>query len=361
MRRARPVDILLVGPFPPPFGGISVHVRRLARLAADHGFSVAVLNHFRTTQSDPLIAGDLCRNPVRYWASLRRARARIVHYHHSRWSTLMATVIALAPRRSRPTTIITVHGHELDSVVQRRNIRGALTRWALTRFDAVVAVSPGVADSLTRAVPDLPVSTIPAYLPAGEDEQSGGLSDGIREFLAAGRPTLLVAAYRLSTDSRRQSIYGVDFAMDIFASLVACCPDLRLAIFLAKPPATTAERQRLNHLQQRASAQGLNDRVRIAVAEPLAPALAFDTVVMRPSTTDGDAVTIREALAAGRPVVASDVVRRPDGVRTLPLDRTTWREEIGKLVSEARPLRQQRAEPGHGVKLLSMYASLPPR
>jgi glycosyltransferase involved in cell wall biosynthesis len=36
-------------------------------------------------------------------------------------------------------------------------------------------------------------------------------------------------------------------------------------------------------------------------------------VFVRPSRADGDAVSIREALQAGVPVVASDVVERPDG------------------------------------------------
>jgi glycosyltransferase involved in cell wall biosynthesis len=41
--------------------------------------------------------------------------------------------------------------------------------------------------------------------------------------------------------------------------------------------------------------------------------LAAGTVFLRPTTRDGDAVSVREALASGIPCVASDVVARPQG------------------------------------------------
>ena len=39
-------------------------------------------------------------------------------------------------------------------------------------------------------------------------------------------------------------------------------------------------------------------------------------IVLRPTCTDGDALTIREALYLNKPVVASDVVTRPEGAIT---------------------------------------------
>jgi len=43
------------------------------------------------------------------------------------------------------------------------------------------------------------------------------------------------------------------------------------------------------------------------------PVLAACDVFVRPTTSDGDANSVREALALGVPTVASDVVERPDG------------------------------------------------
>ena len=47
------LDILVLGPFPPPFGGVSTYVQRLHRLVVRRGFRVGVLNHFSSATDTP--------------------------------------------------------------------------------------------------------------------------------------------------------------------------------------------------------------------------------------------------------------------------------------------------------------------
>ena len=44
---------------------------------------------------------------------------------------------------------------------------------------------------------------------------------------------------------------------------------------------------------------------------PFIPVLRLTDVLLKPTNTDGDAISVREALYLGVPVVASDVVERP--------------------------------------------------
>jgi glycosyltransferase involved in cell wall biosynthesis len=46
---------------------------------------------------------------------------------------------------------------------------------------------------------------------------------------------------------------------------------------------------------------------------PFYPLLLKSSVFIRPTNTDGDAISLREALYFGVPSVASDVVTRPEG------------------------------------------------
>jgi glycosyltransferase involved in cell wall biosynthesis len=61
------------------------------------------------------------------------------------------------------------------------------------------------------------------------------------------------------------------------------------------------------------------------------PVYAVADVFLRPTTTDGDANSIREALHFGIPVVASDVIPRPAGCRLYPFGN---HEELVRVVGD---------------------------
>jgi glycogen synthase len=346
------LDVLLVGPYPPPYGGISAHVQRLARSIQAAGRTVGVLNHFQGQEADPLVVGELRRNPWRYWWALRPARARVVHYHHSRWSTLLATAFAL--RHSGTRSAATIHGRELEPFLLSR-IPGvaSITRAALRSFDVLIAVSVEIESSL-RAVPR-PVKMIPAYLPA-YDEQAQ-LSPGAMAFLDRGI-NLVVAAYRLTTDDHGRTIYGLETAVDAFASIAAAQPELQLAVFVATAPGSHRERELLASLIGAVADEQVRARIGVFLGEPLAPAFPRTAVYLRPTLTDGDAVSVREAIAAGVPVVASDVVRRPAEVLTVGVDVSEWRSAIMKALERPRPARPPANVADPAAELIDIYAVL---
>jgi glycosyltransferase involved in cell wall biosynthesis len=330
-------DLILVGPYPPPLGGVSAHVVRLAAGARGHGLSVGIINHFRTRPGDPRILADLRRNPWRYWRVLRRVRARVVHYHHARWSTLLATAWAL--RRSSARTVVTVHGRGLEVFLSSRVPMVAwLTRRALRSFDELIAVSPEIGQALGPVVGH-PVPVLPAYLD-GCDDEDGALSPEADAFLRQG-PSLVIAAYRLTATPSGRTIYGLETALESFASLGSLHPDLRLVIFLATPARSRRESRRLQELLRRTLDRSLRPRVGIFYGQPLEPALRLAAVYLRPTLTDGDAVSVREALAAGVPVLASDVVTRPATVTALPLDTALWTQEIARILNQGAALHER--------------------
>jgi glycogen(starch) synthase len=350
-------DLILVGPYPPPLGGISAHIVRLAGGARKRGLSVGIINHFRTRGSDPQILADLRRNPWRYWWVLRRMRAGIVHYHHARWSTLLATAWAL--RRSPASTVATVHGRELEPFL-RSGVPGvaATTRWALRSFDVLIAVSAEIEQSLAQAVGH-PVPVVPAYL--SEQDEGATLSPDAEAFLRRG-PSLVTAAYRLSVDRSGRTIYGIETTLDSFSAVASRHPEVRLAIFLASPPRSRRQSALLRELIATAGDDTLRCRVGVFYGQPLAPALRLGAIFLRPTLTDGDAVSIREAMAAGVPVLASDVVGRPAGVTVLPLDSRRWAEEVDRVLSrgDLRVRPQPAAQPDPLGQLIDIYERLRP-
>lgn len=346
------LDVLLVGPYPPPHGGVSAHVEGLARALRARGVRVRVINHFSGQSCDPLLAGELRRNPLRYWRALRIVDARVVHYHHSRWSTLMATAFALRNRAG--STVATVHGRSLEPYL-RSPVPGIaqLTRLALRGFDVLIAVSVEIERSLRDVGP--PVDVIPAYIP-GVGHQAA-LSPETEAFLRDGT-NLLVSAYRLTVDGHGRTIYGLETAIQSFAQVAADRPELRLAIFLARPPRSRRESDRLQGLLETVDDEDVRRRIRVFSGEPLTPALAFAAVYLRPTLTDGDAVSVREAIAATVPVLASDVVVRPPGVRTLPAEVSDWSEAIVQLLTQGERVSPRVATGDPVDELMSIYGRL---
>jgi glycosyltransferase involved in cell wall biosynthesis len=109
---------------------------------------------------------------------------------------------------------------------------------------------------------------------------------------------------------------------------------------------------------------GIRERVVIVFGQPLAPALAANTTFVRPTRADGDAVSIREAISAGVPVVASDVVGRPPGVLTFPVGNS---EELAAALQEVlqrevssenrSPVAQSPASGSFADQLIVLYRS----
>jgi glycosyltransferase involved in cell wall biosynthesis len=312
-------DILILGPVPPPFGGISAHVSRLVPLLARAGFKVGVLNHFGSIDR-PFVVAALNRNPINYYRIPKKFRVRIVHYHYSGWSELVT--LALARRRSGARYMITLHGGAIYRPLRSKvPIVSRITWWALRRFDTIITVDPNVASFIKSHVDKQRIEVVPAFLESAPDSHTG-YDTQIEAFLDSGR-VLVVAAYGVQFLDDGRELYGLDLVAEAFTALAYDRKDLRLAVFLARRQAGPRPRRHLARLERQLERAGLRDRALIVFGLPLLPALRSNAVFVRPTRAEGDAVSVREAQSAGLPVIASDVVPRPPGVVIFPTDDVT--------------------------------------
>ena len=309
------LDILILGPVPPPFGGISVHLSRLVPRLQKAGFKVGVLNHFESTTM-PFVVGALRRNPLNYYRFPKKFRARIVHYHHSRWAHLVA--LALGKGNSSARYVLTLHAGNVEKhfpqLISRKPFVGRITRWALRRFDTVICVNPKIAPLVGQYLDERQrLEVLPAFLEFLDHEVTEEYDAAIDTFLRSGR-TLVVAAYGLQFLPDGQELYGVDTVVEAFSTLGREREDLHLAIFVARQPFRGKAHRHLTQLERRLEEAGVRERALFVFGRPLAPAFRPNVVFVRPTRAEGDALSVREAQRAGIPVVASDVVVRPTGV-----------------------------------------------
>jgi glycosyltransferase involved in cell wall biosynthesis len=235
------------------------------------------------------------RGPLRYAAALGAAAAegRLVHLH-TNGANARSWLVALAASRARrpgaPRGVLTIHSGSAPAFLRQDGRRRALAVAACAGFGSVIAVSAEIAAALVRAgVLRRGLTILPPFAPAVIERREP--PPALAAFRAAHAP--LVAALLAPGP-----IYGADLLLPAFASLRARFPRAGLVAF-------GAEAGRL-------AAPGVLGLGEIPHPAALAVLEAAD-VFVRPTRADGDAVSVREALALGCRVVASDVVHRPAG------------------------------------------------
>jgi glycosyltransferase involved in cell wall biosynthesis len=255
----------------------------------------------RVPLTRPLAPAADLRALVAVRALLREVRPTILHTHMAKAGTVGR--VAAATVRPRPLTIHTFHGHVLDGYF-RQGVQQAFLkaeRILARRTDVLIAVSPQVRDDLLAlgiGTPDR-WRVVPLGLPLDAFAAIDGPSGRLRERLRLAADVPLVGALGRIVPIK-------DLATLVRA--VARLPDVHLALI-----GDGSERAELAAL---VGSLGVADRVHLTGWADDVPAWVADLdVVALTSRNEGTPVALIEALAAGRPVVATSVGGVPFVVR----------------------------------------------
>ena len=309
-----PVDdelkILIVGDFPPPHGGVAVHVEELQRAIRAAGGDARVLDIGKgQLPADGVVAAGSPANFL-LQLSLHAARGYRIHLHTSganpkSWT--LAGLCAAAGRAAGRPAILTLHSGLGPAWLAEAPLRAAVAGRVACGFGAVVAVSHPIARMLRLCgVPASKLEVLPAFL--GAQLEVGAPPPQLDEVRRAGAPLLcaMLAPGR---------VYGEETLLRAFARLRAESPRAQLVLYGAGTAAPgLAARARELCGPAAGAVTGLGELSRSAALGLIAGCDLF----VRPTLADGDSVSVREALALGRRVVATAVGNRPPGVFLVP-------------------------------------------
>lgn len=345
--------VLLIGDYPPPHGGVAVHVQQLHRFLRAHGVQARVLDIGKGGRPDPDILP--ARSPRHFALRLAQFSAAgwLIHLHTSGNNSKAWAVVAAAgvSRWLGPRPVVTIHSGLAPALLQSSGARRALTRLALAPFGRVVAVSQRVRDAIERCgVPGGRIVVQPAFLaslvrPGAAPERFGEIR--------RRRSPLLAMAHHPSP------VYGRDLMFAALKALAARFPDVGLALF--GPGLDAIDFVRAARL---AGVEGLLEPFgELEHPQALALIRGCDAFV-RPTLADGDSISVREALALGVPCVASDAADRPEGVRTFPAGDAD--ALVAAITATVLSPPVPPPQPDAGPVLLSLYRELtggraPPR
>jgi glycosyltransferase involved in cell wall biosynthesis len=306
----RPVRVLhIVGDS--RFGGAASIIFGLADVAQAEGWQVDVLStdpvfqHAARQHGLGLVNLDVIRREIRpVWDLgglvrlnnfLRREPYQIVHTHTSKAGFVGRLAARLA---GVPVIVHTVHGfafHE-DSPAHVRHFYTTLERLASRWCDRIVSVSEFhrnwaiELDMCTAAR----IMAIPNGIAEVGRNREVGLAELRREMGAGQGDLVILSMARLASDK------GLQYLVEAAAMLPHT--ERRIQIVIA---GDGPERDRLEQL---VSHLGVTQRVRfLGFRKDVGDLLAASDLVVLPSLREGLSIALLEAMAAGKPVIASSI------------------------------------------------------
>lgn len=293
--------VLLIGDYPPPMGGVSVHVQRLHTVLRGRGVEVAGVDIGQGARPAP--GTRKARSAGALIAALAQEPAAVTHLHTSGNNARafqVAAAVGLMRGAGRGPLMATLHSGLLPKFLAASRGNRLLARAALAPYVQLIAVSEAVAEALHGAgVPAHRIAIREAFIGEGLEKVRASAR---RE---PGSAPVLAFAHHPSP------VYGRALFLEALAGLATTHPEVRARIY---GPGTDSEAFRED--VARAGVQARLELLgEISHAQALA-AVATADVFVRPTFADGDAISVREALALGVRCVASDAALRPAGVVT---------------------------------------------
>ena len=287
---------LLVGPYPPPHGGISVHVSGLEKRSLAAGVPVKVLN---SNNANAKLVSRIVGHSLRGWT---------VHCHtngHNLKSWLLAGICGTAGKTGAGA-ILTLHSGMVPAWLKAASPKHRLlARLVCRTYARIICVSAAIRDALAAlGVPPGKLEMAEAYL--GVAATGAAPEPQVLNWMKAHSPLLSTAVFF-------RPEYGFEGLLSALSKLRRQNPLIGCLVM--------GDGEHRAEAEQTIRAAGLERSVLLmgdVEHDVCVTLISRSDVFVRPTLEDGDSVSVREAVGLGVPVVASAVGTRPAAAILFP-------------------------------------------
>lgn len=290
--------ILIVGPYPPPLGGVSVYIQRLMSLT-----------------NKPKILDTSAKGWFKFlklFLILLFGRQKIVHIHVL---TIKILSIVFFMKLFRSFDVM-ITDHNSRIFKNRSRFEIWLLKYFFEESEYLVVVGAHIKKNylyqgIKRKQQDIIVCN--SFLPPSEDLEDSILATypvSYFDFLKSHNIVVSTNAYKLVLKNG-VDLYGIDMCIELLKRLKKDFRGIGLVIFLAD---CTYNMIYLEKLQSMICEFNLErDVIFITGQKELWPSFKKSNLMVRPTYTDGFGVSIAEAIYFGCPALASNVCERAPG------------------------------------------------
>jgi glycogen synthase len=317
--------VLQLGPVPPPHGGVQANFSAIHERLRERGEESLLVSITRSEKisEEPNVYHP--RSAAQLVKLLFTLRPDIIHLHFGGDFTArlagLALVGSLVPRAKK---VLTFHSggfasSELGKAASPNSLRGLAVRG----LDRIIVVNEEMVELFQRyGVKKEKISLILPFV-LRQPDPSVKVPENLLTFVEKHNPLLFTASWL-------EPHYDLPLQIKVLQLLKEKYPNAGLLI--------AGGGVQENELRQMIAATNCAESILLAGDVPHKVVLHLikrADVLLRTTHFDGDAISIREALHLGTPVVATDTGMRPNGVRLF---------KIGDLADLQRAIAAQLAE-----------------
>jgi glycosyltransferase involved in cell wall biosynthesis len=294
------LKILITGPVAPPAGGVSIHIQRLVYLLNEE-FQIDLIDESRVKKPGIFYLRSL--NIFRYFKKIIHSNVLFVQGGNK----LFKKLHILSGRFLSRKVIITIHGYGKKRRQPFRSWDGFIYGLA----HKIILVNPDIICKLP--LPRNKCVFMHAFLPPDMNNEPSlppVLETWINKKRNEKRIIICANASRLGIHNS-EDLYGLDISIGVMDRLLK---KQYPVCFVYTVSALESGADLFNKNRQLIHELSLQDHF-LLISEKLSFVRLIENadIVIRPTNTDGDALTVREALYLGKPTIASDIVERPEG------------------------------------------------
>jgi len=322
--------VLQLGPFPPPHGGIQTNLAAIRNFLLARQIPCAVIN----ITGDRKHSADAIYYPksaLGVLALLIRLRYDIIHLHiGGMLKTRLVGLGFVCCSMPRCKAVLTFHSGGYPSSPEGRSAQAhSLTGFFFRRFDAVIAVNGEILEFLRKMkLKPERMKLIPPYS-FPKEESREPLTRSLQTFFSAHHPVLL-------TVGLLEPEYDLCFQIEALGRIRE--KETKAGLVIIGSGSLEEE------LRSRIAETSYREHILLCgdVPHPVTmEAISRCDVMLRTTKYDGDAVSVREALHLGTPVIATDNGMRPAGVRLLS---ATTSEVLSDAIQETLAANSDRPD-----------------
>jgi len=296
------INVLITGPMPPPAGGISIHLQRLQHLLKNE-FNLDFIDE--SSSKNQLYFNIKSLNLFVYLKKIIHSDLVFIHSGNRFLKKLHIISSKLLGKK----VIITIHGYGK----KRSFLFRIYDQLVFNLANKIILVNPEIQKKLNLKKSKIVIKH--AFLPPILNEEPNLLSvieERLFESKKQNKTIICANASRLD-DYNGEDLYGLDLAVEATKMLVDAGIQVDVIYIVSSLEAGEDRYQKAQHLidqyQMQSSFLLINEKASFVKL------IEQSDMVIRPTNTDGDSLTIREGLYLNKIVLASDVVQRPEGTK----------------------------------------------